>query len=741
VTAVLQAGAVIAERYRVDRLLGRGGMGEVYAVHDGSLGETIALKTLGQTNAMSPAAVIRFQREVRLSRKVTSPHVTRCYDIGTSADGVHYLTMELVDGESLLDRLRRVGGLDAAELRRIGMGMCEGLLAAHEAGVLHRDLKPANVLLDDPRVLLTDFGIARAIDPTPQDGIETVGFIGTPRYAAPEVFERGAFSVRSDLFSLGVVLCEASTGRSFRRCEGDATTPSPPLTRLLTAMLAHRPEQRPDSLQQVMDALGELPSAAPSRDEPTVCVARGAAAAPIPSLSPRLAIVPLSARGRDAEEVAIVVGEELVDLLSHGEQLQVVAHRGDDDRDATITGRRLGADWVLHGSVLREGARVRIQVRINDVATGTQSYSGRFDAEMTDLFELQDRIARRIAEALRVEIAVVARRGQTDPEAMASYISGRKKLLSAVTSATESFTDLQDAVTRAPDFDVAHAALAVSAVRVWFFANARAEGQQVAAQARAAVAQALERAPNIAESHLAAGMLAAQLGDYPAAADALSRALAIAPTCAAAHEYLGILECEAGRGRDGVRRVELAHALDPGLTGGMVSAARWHALAGDAERAVAILQALRATVGTGIARAVAELRIGVWTGDGDAVRRALAELPTERIPELSRMALYGRVALGLASVEDVELASDSLVNNASNPRFATLCCQISAESLAFAGELDRALVYLLRAEQFALVDVDWLERCPLLEALRGRPEFVELTERVRRRASAIWTVT
>src|SRR6266498_2528257 len=200
-------GAVLIERYRIIGLICRGGMGEVYRADDLKLGQPVALKFLPGKLASQKTWIDRFYAEVRHARQISHPNVCRVYDVGEIA-GRHFLSMEYVDGEDLASLLRRIGRLPPDKAVEIARELCAGLAAAHNKGVLHRDLKPANVMIDGRgHVRITDFGLAVRTS----EG--AVDFAGTPAYMAPEQFEGGAVSVRSDLYSLGLILYEVHTGR------------------------------------------------------------------------------------------------------------------------------------------------------------------------------------------------------------------------------------------------------------------------------------------------------------------------------------------------------------------------------------------------------------------------------------------------------------------------------------------------------------------------------------------------
>jgi hypothetical protein len=202
-------GTVFNERYRIVALLGRGGMGEVYRAEDLKLGNVVALKFLPASLENDAAALAAFHAEVRNARQVSHPNVCRVYDIG-EVGGRHFLTMEYIDGEDLASLLRRIGRLPADKALETAHQICAGLAAAHDCGLLHRDLKPANIMLDGRgRVRITDFGLAlRSADATDRSEIA-----GTPAFMAPEQIGKGEASVRSDIYSLGLVLYELFTGR------------------------------------------------------------------------------------------------------------------------------------------------------------------------------------------------------------------------------------------------------------------------------------------------------------------------------------------------------------------------------------------------------------------------------------------------------------------------------------------------------------------------------------------------
>jgi len=319
-------GAIIAGRYRLVALLGRGGMGEVYRADDLTLDQPVALKFLPAGAAADEATLSQFHNELRTARQVSHKNVCRLYDLG-DADGRRFLTMEYVDGEDLASLLRRIGRIPQDKAIELARQLCAGVAAAHERGVLHRDLKPANVMIDgDGNVRITDFGIA-----TVGSGRDTT-FSGTPQYMAPEQLAGRPASVKSDIYALGLVLFEIFTGRRAYDAKtlgdlkqlhdtGTVTTPSsivrdldPAIERVILRCLSKDPAQRPPSALTIAAALpggdplaaalaaGETPSPdvlAAAGETDAIPVGRGAAAVAfvvlavvaIAALSPRASVV------------------------------------------------------------------------------------------------------------------------------------------------------------------------------------------------------------------------------------------------------------------------------------------------------------------------------------------------------------------------------------------------------------------------------------------------------------------
>jgi len=263
------SGTILGERYRIVSLLGRGGMGEVYKAEDLKLKQIVALKFLPEAVALDGAALARFQNEVRITRQISHPNVCRVYDIGETK-GLHFLSMEFIDGEDLSHLLRRIGRLPGDKANEIARQICAGLAAAHDNGVMHRDLKPANIMIDGRgKARITDFGVAVVA----KELLGAEAASGTPAYMAPEQLKGQEVTQRSDLYSLGLVLYELFTGKKVYVSDNirelmqlhESSSPASPsshvknidplVEKVILRCLEKDPSQRPASAIQVAAAL------------------------------------------------------------------------------------------------------------------------------------------------------------------------------------------------------------------------------------------------------------------------------------------------------------------------------------------------------------------------------------------------------------------------------------------------------------------------------------------------------
>ncbi|MBI4953667.1 MAG: protein kinase, partial [Myxococcales bacterium] len=450
---------LVAGRYEIQGLIGSGGMGTVYRARDRELDELVALKVLRHELASTPEMLERFRREVKLARRVTHRNVARVFDIGEHA-GEKFLTMELVEGDSLGALLEREGRLPLGRAVEIARGICAGLASAHAAGVVHRDLKPDNVLLArDGRVVVSDFGIARAL--VVGSSAETMGsVVGTPAYMAPEQVEgRHDVDHRADIYAFGALFYEMLVGE--RAWPGDAPfavaaarlvadPPDPRAVRaelpaacaeLVLCCLERRPEDRVASIAEVEAGLAAvvLPTLVGVGEPrgPGATGAPGTAGATL-AAGPRarqpdktVAVLPFrNTGGPEDAYLADELTDDLIDNLSMTPGLRVsargaVARYRNADGDPREIGRDLGVRVVVEGSVRRTRGGLRVTARLVSVADGFQLWAKRFDRPAEDALAVNDEAAAAIAAALTVEHQKSERDAPSDPRAVELYLRAR----------------------------------------------------------------------------------------------------------------------------------------------------------------------------------------------------------------------------------------------------------------------------------------------------------------------------
>ncbi|HJR49784.1 MAG TPA: protein kinase, partial [Gemmatimonadales bacterium] len=447
--------AALADRYTLDRELGRGGMATVWLAHDLKHDRPVALKVMRPElgASLGPA---RFLREIRLCARLQHPHILAVLDSGTVelGDGgteLLWFTMPFVEGESLRSRIAREGQLPLAEALRIAREVADGLHYAHQHGVIHRDIKPENILLSGSHALIADFGIARALaSDEGRDGrlTETGITLGTPHYMSPEqaAGER-TLDARSDIYSLGCVLYEMLAGEPpftgpnqqailAKRLTGPAPHLGtvreipPAVDRAVARSLARTPGDR---FATAAHFAAELEAAPQSNVDPRwtrrrlvlvavlaaglitallagrLVIGREKSGAPPPSAAV-LPFVDMSP-GKDQGYFSDGLTEELITSLSQVEGLRVAARTSSfqfkgGSADVREVGRRLDVGAVLEGSVRKSGNRMRIAAQLVSAADGYQLWSQAYDRELTDVFAVQEEIARAIVDALRVKLGV-----------------------------------------------------------------------------------------------------------------------------------------------------------------------------------------------------------------------------------------------------------------------------------------------------------------------------------------------
>jgi serine/threonine protein kinase len=435
--------------YRIVARLGAGGMGEVYRATDARLRRDVAIKVLPAEMAASPERLARFQREARAIAALNHPHIVTIHSV-EEAEGVHFLTMELVEGHSL-DRLIPPGGLPVGRIMEIVDALASALGAAHDRGIVHRDLKPANVMVaQDGRVKVLDFGLAKVTAPAEEEGAGSEAptatrtregtVMGTVPYMSPEQVEGRTLDHRTDIFSLGVILYEMATG--CRPFQADSTAglmsailrdmPRPPvdlradlpepLPRVIERCLAKDPDARFATARDVALALeGEgragsqtaaaAGSGAAARERPAAASARQ------PEV-PWIAVLPLKTHAADPELTAFADGlsEDITSGLSRFPHLFVVSRHSawqyaGQSLDVRAVCRELGARYALEGGVRKGGGTVRVSIQLLDASTGTHLWAETYDRDLAGAGSLaaQDDVTDRVVATVADPFGVLVR--------------------------------------------------------------------------------------------------------------------------------------------------------------------------------------------------------------------------------------------------------------------------------------------------------------------------------------------
>jgi len=451
--------------YRIVDSLGSGGMGVVYRALDPRLDRTLALKLL-RPGMTDPVSTLRLAQEARAASALDNPHIASVYELGATEDGISYIAMAYIEGETLEQRLR-AGPLSVDEASAIATQVADGLAAAHQRGIVHRDIKPSNLIVTpDGTVKIVDFGIARADEPRlTRTGLK----IGSLAYMSPELLAGEPAHPRSDVWAFGVVLYEMLTGHRPR--PGDPR-PLPPgegapkipewIERILSRCLAPDPASRYPDASALLAELRQGAGVAPSRPRRRataatlavtglVAIAAGLgialrgldrtpeqpSAMPPASLASadltRLAVLPLANLTADstADMFADGMTEQVTDRLSQFAGLRVIARSsvlrfGDREASPAEIGATFGVDYLLEGTVRAVGDSLQTSVQLVEASSGEIRWSRSFASTATDAPEIQTAILTGVADALGIDRVVrYTEPGTDDREAYLAYFEGR----------------------------------------------------------------------------------------------------------------------------------------------------------------------------------------------------------------------------------------------------------------------------------------------------------------------------
>jgi len=410
--------AALADRYRIERELGAGGMATVYLANDLRHDREVAIKVL-HTDVAGALGHDRFTREIRLAASLTHPHILPLYDSG-EADGLLFFVMPVMRGETLRERLQHEGRLSLDVATRLMDEVADALDYAHRQGIVHRDIKPENILLHEGHAIVADFGIGKALAAARETSTLTqVGItVGTPAYMSPEQAAGEELDGRSDLFALGCVLYEALvgepafTGSSAAALIARRFVHTPPnvtaaraevpaaLATLVMQLLAREVQDRPATAAEVVSRL-RTPSSPQT-----------AAARPVFVSKNSIAVLPFVNMSADAENEFLSDGltEEIITDLSRISSLHVTSrtscmqHKA-SAKDLREIGAALGVRYLLTGSVRRAGSALRIAAQLVQALDDRQLWGDKFGGTMDDVFEMQERVSREIIAALGVTLS------------------------------------------------------------------------------------------------------------------------------------------------------------------------------------------------------------------------------------------------------------------------------------------------------------------------------------------------
>ena len=762
--------AALKGRYSIEREVGQGAFAVVYLARDTRHERSVAIKVLNADP--SSEGELRFIREIRVLAGLQHPNILPLHDSGHVEELLYYV-MPYVAGESLRMRMNRERRMQLDAAISIGREIADALGHAHAQGIIHRDIKPENILLSAGHAIVADFGIARAIDLAGVRQLTRTGSSspGTPAYMSPEqLMGDSEIDARSDIYSLGCVLYEMLTGKPpFPGKEGFVRrfTEPPPvpsaankdipawLDTVVTTALGRNPEDRfaaaTEMIRQLARSDGRashLPAAEASaaRSDPTRAPSPSTYGISTPGsarvrevLRPSIGVMPFANMSADPENEYFSDGitEEILNALASIPSLKVASRtssfalKGKQLSIAEI-GRELNVATVLEGSVRRANKRVRITAQLINTADGYHLWSERYDRELDDVFAIQDEIARRIADRLKLNLTAtqdeaLGRRHPESVEAYELYLRGRHcsyrwNISGMASKAIEYF---EAALAKDPDYALAYHGLAdvYSILGLYAFLPPEA----TADRAIRAATRAVDLAPDLAEARNSLGFAQLLHWDWQGADASLRKAMELNPRSPQAHTFHAWLLSCLGRDEDAARAVHMGQELDPFLpaTSGVAALVAYHGRRYDD----AIRESVR-TLERDATSALSMLSVSLAHSMKGQHKEAI--LHAERGVGLSPGVNFLRGMLGIvyASANDIPAARKVLDDLLARSKRAYVGPTVISWIYAYLGERDRAFELLEKAIDQRDCTLGFGLRAPLYDVIRDDPRFTSLMGRI-----------